>query len=194
MDKALRTVLIPIGAGAPLVDRVRSEFFSDSAILYTAGDSGEDLAAILVAAATLFGESLRTCVPLRGGIGHGRFQMDPDKRRFMGESLVEAYRIGEDAQWLGIVLGKAVTEACQQTSLSKYVVTWSIPHENGVAVPCSVLDWPNVFADSLKKPPIALAEFYQPFERLSGSYADLPPKVKGKYENTVAFMNARLSR
>jgi hypothetical protein len=36
MDKALRTIPIPIATGVPLVDKVRSFFFSDSVILYDA--------------------------------------------------------------------------------------------------------------------------------------------------------------
>ena len=195
MDKALCTVPIPIATGMPLVDRVRSEFFSDSVILYTPGDSDEDLIAILIAAATLFGGSLRRCVPLRGGIGHGRFQMDPSKRLFMGESLVKAHRVGENAQWLGIVLDEGTAEVARKTALGGYVVDWDILGKDGVTSTCTVVNWMKAYVDagSLKKAPITLAELYQPFERLFGPYAHLSPEVKRKYESTVAFMNVHLS-
>ena len=193
MDKALRTVAISIHTGLPLVDRVRSQFFSDSVILYTAHDSGDDLIAILIVAGALFGESLRTCVPLRGGIAHGRFQMDPQKAIFMGESLVRAHRIGEDAQWLGIVLDERIAEAARETTLREYVVAWDIVGKDGNETTRRVLNWVKLYADSLKKPPITLAEFYQPFERLFGPYDALTLEVRRKYENTVAFVNAHLS-
>jgi hypothetical protein len=194
-DKALRTIPIPIATGVPLVDKVRSFFFSDSVILYTSGDSVDDLIAILIATATLFGESLRTCVPLRGGLAHGKFQMDPEKRLFMGESLVKACRIGEDAQWLGIVLDTSTAEVSQRITLGEYVVSWDIPGKDGARTTCSVLNWVKAYADvgSLRKPPITLAEFYQPFERLFGPYDALTLEVRRKYENTVAFVNAHLS-
>ncbi len=195
MDEALHLVLVPIATGAriPLIDRVRYEFFSDSVILYTSGDSDEDLTAILIAAATLFEESLRMCVPLRGGIAHGKFQRDEDKGLFMGESLVNAYRIGESSQWLGIVLDRSVAELSRRTSLDKYVVNWDIPDKKGTRVTHAVLDWlkPLLDAGHFKRPPITLAEFYQPFVRFSGAYANLPLEVKRKYENTIAFVNAR---
>ncbi len=195
MDKALRTVPVPIKTGVPLVDKVRSVFFSDSIILYTAGESDDDLIAILIQAATLFAQSLRKCVPLRGGIGHGRFCIDAQKSMFMGESLIRAHRIGEDAQWLGIVLDSKTADRARQSVLAKYAVAWDIPGKNGKGIPCTVLNWMKPYKDagSLKKQPITLAEFYQPFERLFGPYAILPPEVRRKYENTVAFMNADLS-
>lgn len=194
LDKALSTVAIPVDTGVPLVDRVRAHFFSDSVVLYTSYDLEEDLIAILIAAGTLFGESLRTCVPLRGGVGHGKFQMDPDKVIFMGESLVRAHDIGEDAQWLGILLDEEIAKRAIKTSLKEYVVTWQVPRRNGDQGSRYVLDWVKPYADAGNlKLPITTADFYQAFEALSGPYLALPPEVRRKYENTVAFINARPS-
>ena len=192
MSETLRTVPIPIATGVPLVDKVHSKFFSDSVILYTMGNSDNDLTAILFAAATLFGKSLRKCVPMRGGMGYGKFQVDPEKKIFMGESLVRAYQIGENAQWLGIVVDDVTATAAQRTILSEYVVSWQISGKNGEQTTCSVINWlkPYVDAGSLKKSPITLMELYTPFEPLFGPYHRLEPRIKRKYENTISFMDA----
>jgi hypothetical protein len=109
----------------------------------------------------------------------------------MGESLVKAHRIGEDAQWLGLVVDETVAEASRKTVLGEYIATWDILGKNGVRSAHSVLNWVKPYVDKGSlKPPIALADFYRPFACLFGPYDALASDVKRKYESTVAFLNA----
>jgi len=193
MDKALRITIIPQSTGTPIGDRIRAKFFSDTVFLFTANDTDEDLLAILITSSKLFANALKSCVPLRGGIAHGKFCMDPNNELFMGESLVKAYVIGEDAQWLGIVADKIIAERSQKTVLKEYVVNWNVPSKNGRNEPRSVLNWPKAFAAGFtKKPPISVLDYYEAFEPMFGPYDDLTPGVKFKYENTVMFVNTHL--
>jgi len=133
IEKAECVVPIPIATGIPLVDKVRYKFFSDSVILYTARDSPDDLLAMFVAAVTLFKTALAWCVPLRGGIAHGRFQMSVEEknRLFMGVSLVNACRIGEDAQWLGVVVEDEIAQRSPEAVRMRYVIPWVVSGKDG---------------------------------------------------------------
>ena len=192
MDKALCIEIIT-GSGIPLGDKIRATFFSDTVFLFTPSDTDDDLIAILISASQLFSNALAKCVPLRGGIAHGKFCMDPRNGLFMGQSLVNAHTIGEGAQWLGIVVDKIIAEKAHKTVLKNYVVEWNVPQKNGDNKPLKVLNWPKAFAHGFKKkPPITISDFYMAFERMFGPYGNLPSSVQLKYENTVKFINKHL--
>ena len=195
MDKALRLVIIPKSSGVPIGKRIGAKFFSDSIVLYTKNETDEDLFSILISSAQLFANALKSCLPLRGGIAHGKFCMDPNNDLFMGQSLVKAHAIGEDAQWSGIVVDKTIAERSQKTVLKGYIVTWTVSGKDGNNKSRRVLNWPKAFASGFKqKPPISVIDYYKAFEPLFGSYDSLTPDVRLKYENTVKFVNSHLPK
>lgn len=192
IDEALQGKLTFVSPPDYLSKWVRYDLFSDSVVLYTAHDSDEELLAIVTATSALLVRSLTECVPLRGGIAHGRYQRSGDKSNalVMGESLVKACQIGDAAQWMGIVVEEEIARRLQKTVLKDYAVPWDISKCGDT---CLVLNWPKACSNCfVKKPPIPVKEWYQPFTSLWGPYCKLTPYVKRKWRNTVRFINAHL--
>jgi hypothetical protein len=177
-------------------DVIKSVTFSDTILLFTRGSTDSDLRCMLVCAAEMFHKALCSCVPVRIGISLGTFYFNIEKSMYAGPALIDAYRIGESAQWLGIALSESVRKRALDLNMtsgkSQVVVEWALPVKGGTKS-SAVLNWPAAFAHDIKvKPPISVSLFYQAFERSFGALDQLAPEVRLKYENTVEFMNARL--
>lgn len=179
-------------------DRVRAFTFSDSIVMFSLSDGPSDTWAIVVLATELFARSLHYCVPIRGGIAHGRFFFNFDRNLFVGPPLVEAYHLAEEAQWLGIRVDDTVAANAHALPISSprgrpAIVEWPVPLKSGASPLSHVSDWPETHrANFTKTPPIAVEAFYQAFVGLFGCFANLPLDVRQKYANTVDFVNARL--
>ena len=178
--------------------RVHSKRFSDTIVFYTLGNQIEDLYAILFKSALLFCESLKNCVPLRGGIAFGEFFINDELDMFLGKALVDAHDLGETAQWLGVVIGDAIyqkRDLIPDHNNQHFIIKWdlSIKGEKEIKKESnSVLNWPTSFKPTVNIP-VSLKDFYAPFERLFGPFEELPTNIQGKYKNTVDFMNYQLT-
>ena len=93
-----------------VADRIKAFIFSDTILIFSKGAEQKDLTAILILTSELFSHSLFRCVPLRGGIAFGDFYYNLDLHLFCGKPFVKAYKIGEKAQWLGIVVDKHIAK------------------------------------------------------------------------------------
>ena len=83
--------------------------FSDSIVFYSRNDSYHCLKAML----TVCGEFMNVviCGPsrmLRGAIAHGEFYADPKANAYVGKALIDAYKLEEDQNWLGLSLHDSV--------------------------------------------------------------------------------------
>jgi hypothetical protein len=83
--------------------------FSDSIVFYSRNDSYHCLKAML----TVCGEFMNIviCGPsrmLRGAIAHGEFYADPKANAYVGKALIDAYKLEEDQDWLGLSLHESV--------------------------------------------------------------------------------------
>jgi len=83
--------------------------FSDSIVFYSRNDSYHCLKAML----TVCGEFMNVviCGPsrmLRGAIAHGEFYADPKANAYVGKALIDAYKLEEDQDWLGLSLHDSV--------------------------------------------------------------------------------------
>ena len=83
--------------------------FSDSIVFYSRNDSYHCLKAML----TVCGEFMNVviCGPsrmLRGAIAHGEFYADPKANAYVGKALIDAYKLEEDQDWLGLSLHESV--------------------------------------------------------------------------------------
>jgi hypothetical protein len=179
-------------------DAIRSVTFSDTILLFTMGSSDTDLRCMIVLVTEIFHKALCKCVPIRVGISFGKFYFNFDKSMYAGPALIDAYRVGESAQWLGIALSESVTERAvalnMTTGKSKIIVPWVLPLKDR-AKPCSVINWPAVVAhDFTVVPPLSVEQFYQPFESMFGALWQLPPEVQAKYRNTIEFLNEQIIR
>lgn len=177
-------------------ERVFSLMFSDTIALFTKEDSPLDLKFIILATTELFHKAMLNCIPVRAGIAHGTFFFNISESMYAGPALVEAYTIGEEAEWLGIVTSEYVYHQAKMADLksgtSDVVIPASIP-VNGVVRNGFAVNWPAVFSEDFKvKPPISSELFYSGFADLFGPYEYLSKRAQEKYENTVAFVNALL--
>ncbi len=183
-----------------IAEHVSTFTFSDTILLFTKGDEPEDLRSILFSCLELFSLLLNQRIPVRIGVAHGLFIFNQEEYAFVGPPLVEAYRLGEAAQWLGIVLHPIVSQKAnelkpplQDQDGRDLVVEWSVPVRSGV-VKQPVLAWPRSHRRNFQvRPPIRIDQFYQAFEAVFGSLDDLRPSDREKYENTLAFVNEMLT-
>lgn len=181
-----------------LSDAIHATTFSDTIILFTKGSSDTELRCMIIAVTEIFHKAMCRCVPVRAGLALGRFFFNLDRSMYAGPALIEAYRVGEAAKWLGITLAESVQKralALGMKSLqSEVIVEWPVPVKTG-NVRQLVVNWPAVVAhDFTVKPPISVAQFYCAFENTFGDFETLADGVKEKYQNTVKFMNEQLER
>jgi hypothetical protein len=171
--------------------------FSDTIVLFTNGTSDTELRCLIILLTELLHKAMFRCVPVRIGLAVGRFFCNTDKSMYAGPALIEAYRVGESAQWLGVSLAKSVADRARslgmKTGRSDVIVQWLVPVKSGTEQRF-VVNWPAVFAHDFKvHPPISVAQFYQAFEHAFGPFSELPHDVQAKYENTVRFINTQLA-
>ncbi len=179
-------------------DAIKSVTFSDTILFFTKGGSDSELRCLLILASEIFHKALCRCVPVRAGISFGKFFFNFEKSMFAGPALIDAYRTGEAAQWLGIALSESVRERSialnMTTGKSNLVVPWLLPLKDG-NMPCSVINWPAAFAHDFNvSPPLSVEQFYKPLEPTFGPFEQLPPEVKDKYRHTIRFLNEHLIR
>ena len=197
-DDILNLDIEIIGTDEVIKDRVRAFTFSDSIVAFSLSNQTVDTYAMVILCSELFSKALHSCVPLRGAIAHGRFLFNFEQNLFAGPPLVNAYRLSEDAQWLGIRVDEVVAEKAKAIPLkSKHnksvIINWEVPTKSGEGVKSFVIDWVETHRNNFTaRPPITVQQFYQAFESMFGSYDDLPISVQKKYENTVSFVNERL--
>lgn len=176
--------------------KIRIVTFSDTLILFTAGDTSVELKSMIILVTEIFHKAICKCVPIRIGIAAGEFRFNFDKSMYAGPALIDAYRVGESAQWLGIVLSESICERAisqkMKSTGSDVIVEWNVPLKDGEKGRY-VVNWPVIFARDLQiNPPVSINDFYAAFEQSFGKFVDLPREVKVKYENTVNFMNYQL--
>jgi len=186
-----------IETGEVIADQIARVSFSDTIVIFTKGNTIKDLWAIIALGSQLFSKCLNKCIPLRGGVAYGEFFFDPYREIFCGLPLVEAHEIGEEAQWLGIVVTEEVAKRCVQNNISTGqkpgIVEWDVPLKRERSVRRGVINWPSVYRKNFTiTPPICVEQFYSPLEEDFGKYSELPEVIKKKYVNTVDFINKRL--
>lgn len=179
-------------------ETIQAVTFSDTILLFTKSGSDTELRCMIVLVAEMLHKAIHRCVPVRAGLSFGKFYFNFEKSMYAGPALIEAYRIGESAQWLGIALAESIQERAinlkMMSSSSKVIVRWALPLKDGTK-PCFVVNWPAVVAHDLTvTPPISVEQFYLAFESTFGTFARLPLEVRAKYENTVKFLNEQLIR
>jgi hypothetical protein len=112
---------------------------------------------------------------------------------YAGPALIDAYRVGESAQWLGIVFSHTLQGREKTLGLttgkSSIIVDWCVPLKQGEAE-LSVVNWPAAVIQNFKvAPPFTTAQFYEIFKLTFGPMNKLPEDVLAKYVNTVHFIN-----
>jgi len=178
-----------------IIDRIEKILFSDTVIVFTKGNSKKDLYAIVILCSELFGQSLHRCIPIRGGIAFGNLFYDNQTGIICGSPLVEAHELEKTSKWLGISVTEDIAQKIQKADIKvgngqSSVIDWNIQPINR-----KVINWPSVFEKNFQASiPITTEQFYEAFKNDSGNFDKLSDSIKEKYENTVAFVNACLSK
>ena len=176
-------------------DQIRSVTFSDTILLFTKGVDLVDLRSILVVTTEFLSKALNLCVPIRVGISVGTFFFNLNESMYAGPALIEAYLIGEEAQWIGIVVFEEVhrraTEAKMMSGKSEVVIKTDIPTSAGTQQGYAI-NWPAVLASSINaRLPVTAEQVYEGFRQYFGPYEQQPERVRSKYQNTAWFINKR---
>ena len=176
-----------------LLTQIHAVTFSDTVVLFTKNAQPADLKAILIMATEVLNKALRLCVPIRIGISVGTFFFNLDESMYAGPALIEAYRLGEEAQWIGITTSKEVYRRSIEAKLfsgdSDSIIPTDIPHRDGYKLGYA-LNWPTILRNSIAAPlPVTAEQVYEGFAQYFGDWDSLQPDAKLKYENTAKFMN-----
>lgn len=175
--------------------QVHAVTFSDTIVLFSKGNSLTDLRLIVIMTTELLNNALHLCVPIRAGIAVGTFFFNLEESMYAGPALIEAYHLGEEAQWSGIVASEKVHRRaadCKfQSGSSDVVVRSNIPIEGGTRDGYAI-NWPAIMRSNIDAPlPVTAEQIYGGFAQYFGPYASLPPKVQSKYVHTAKFINER---
>lgn len=180
-----------------LGERVMAVMFSDTIVLFTKSESDDDLQAILIATGELLHKAMLNLVPVRAGLACGQFFFNIQESMYAGPALIDAYELGEDAQWLGVVTSKEVYEQAIRAGIksgnSDIVINAEIPTKSGWYSGYA-MNWVAPIRNDFKvPPPITVDLFYSQFEHAFGPLSELPEKERQKYVNTTHFINVRLA-
>lgn len=133
------------------VDLKKSEIsyinFSDSIVYYSADDSYESFKSLILVAAEFM--NLVICGPsrmIRGAISHGEFYTDTEANAYVGKALIDAYRLEEEQNWLGLSLHKDIVGTKNfekaQKEFSNFIVPSLVPLKKSSEKPYC-LNWAN---------------------------------------------------
>jgi hypothetical protein len=179
-------------------DQVRSFAFSDTIVMYSVADNDADLRAIIYLCNEIFSRALHRRIPMRRGIAHGTFIVYPERNLFVGPPLVEAYRLGEEGQWLGTVIDEYTAGRAREADLKAgggdpLIVSWHVPLKAAWYDIRNVINWPASHRKNFMTGlPLSAEVFYAPFEVCFGPFENLRENDRYKYLNTVEFINEML--
>lgn len=179
-----------------ITDQVQSFIFSDTLVAFSKGNTQNDVMALLLLTTEVFTRALHYCIPLRGGVTHGRFNFNLDRNLFSGPALVDAYAIGESSQWIGVVVDDYTADVAKSIPLRsgtgrETIVQWDVPMKAEPLASRHVVNWVQTHRHNYRGPiPLTVETFYAPLANLFGPLETLAPSSRIKYENTVEFFNA----
>lgn len=195
----LQLTFIASGEQKMLAQDVFSVMFSDTIVLFTKGCSEHELQSILVATGELLHKAMFNLVPIRAGVTRGTFFFNIDESMYSGPALIEAYDLGEQAQWLGITVSETVFAQTKQAKTVLFqsgtddiIIPAQIPTKAG-PVSGFAMNWPVAYRHDFKvQLPISVELFYSQFEHMFGPFDLLREQDRAKYVNTTEFINACL--
>lgn len=83
--------------------------FSDSIVYYSRDDSYEAFCSMLKVCVEF--TNVIICGPtrmIRGAVSHGEFYADPENNAYVGKALIDAYKLEEAQDWIGVSLHSSI--------------------------------------------------------------------------------------
>ena len=165
---------------------VQYAWFSDTFLLFTPSDSGQDFSFIESRARHFCQGLVAKKITLRGAMACGEFLAHPEENVFIGSALVDAYRQCEDQDWVGFSLTKTAVRRMEELDLSPTERLnyrfWNVPRKSGNSPKEGLLSLILGGArESLDKNPC-----YRPLQEMAAA----APKdhVRRKYDHALAFI------
>jgi hypothetical protein len=178
-------------------NRSRSIMFSDTVLIYTLSNTEDDFYQIFIESQEFFKDCISKCIPLRGAICHGRFDFNPNEMIYMGEALIDAYKLCESLQFMGICVDDYTANVIQnsrevKTKYGRESVLrqrCAIKEKNNVIyAELNMINLWNIYKGNFLKKDFSVEEFYEAFEPNFGPFENLSDDVQFKYENTVQLI------
>jgi hypothetical protein len=122
-------------------------WFSDTILLFTKHDTDAAVSELLqTLAALLFETILQGVTKIRAGVAYGEAFMDAGNSIYVGQPVVEAYRLEKSQQWAGAALAPS---ACARLSkcgrdgdIARWWVTeWDVPTKRGSSMKTLAVNW-----------------------------------------------------
>lgn len=155
-----------------------SAVFSDT-ILFWADAEPESAESFLTTCSELLAKSLNAGWPLRGAIAIGESILDRNARVFIGEPIVEAYRLEEAQNWIGAAVHPSCINHPEVGSLftqGENVVQYPPPLEQDYSTQVNYsIEWSSRTTDWETK--------------LETLEQDAPASAQKKYQATREFIN-----
>lgn len=126
-------------------DSMKTVSFSDTIVVFTKNDSKKCLELFTYATSWLFGQAIKSGIPLKGAISHGLMSINISRQIFFGQPLIDAYLLEEELAFYGIVIHNTAEEILNQyteTNLfgkNKYF-DCQVPFKSG-KINHLILDW-----------------------------------------------------
>ena len=157
-------------------------WFSDTFLMFTEDNSPKSYCVIEFAAKSFIHHCLYSRIPIRGAISVGSFMRSRDNRSFIGNAFLDAYRYGEDQDWLGLIITpKGITKA---ESYDLYPIRHDFVKSD--KIPMRKLPSNGVmayrFQNGAANYPCPLLPMLNEMKMQSGE------KYRGKYERTEQFI------
>jgi hypothetical protein len=97
--------------------RLRVKCFSDTFLIYSVDDSAASFVQIEQAARWIVNTNLAKHIPVRGAISVGEIYIVEEDDIYIGKPLNEAYRHGENQNWIGLLLCRSATQHLEKLNL-----------------------------------------------------------------------------
>jgi hypothetical protein len=120
------------GVDVPIYPNIfHVEFFSDTIFVFTIDDSDESLSQLSEICYLIFTVFMRQGLTLRGGIARGESIVFPEDNLYVGQGIVEAYKLEQSLDLVGIVLQKGLACSASRPAL----ITYKCGHSEELHVP-----------------------------------------------------------
>lgn len=160
---------------------IQTAYFSDSLLLWV-NYHPSHVPFFLDRCAKVFCEALALDIPIRGAVSIGTAIMDNDNGIYLGTPLIEAVRLENKLNWIGVALGDSwKTDTRRIPVPPDRVFIYEPPLKDGGSMLFSglVLDWPRAWRESRQDSAIDyLGHLCRP---------ELPQALKDRYSAAVTF-------
>lgn len=173
--------------------KIEKTWFSDTFLLYSLDNTASSFTAIEATNRWFIYWLIYFGIPVRGAMAYGDFYADKEKNIFFGPALIEAYRYGENQDWIGFVLTPSVISQMAAIGVPADqrldYAYWNIPYKKYKKSLYGTLQEylpAYIIGDSVRinGRNLCLEKLLQ----MKGILKD--SKLIRKYENTISFIEA----